>query len=1112
MSDDARIMQLLEEALDSKRAPEEVCVDFPELLPEVRQRLKQCQEVDAQFEAMFPLSGLSSAGGRRSVGGSTALPEIPGYEVEAVLGHGGMGVVYKARHLKLNRTVALKMLLSGAFAGRVELARFMREAEAVASLRHANIVQVHDVGDLEGRPYFTMEFVEGGNLAEKLAGVPQPANEAAALLVTLASAVQVAHQGGLVHRDLKPANILLTTDGTPKISDFGLARRFEGGALLTGSGARVGTPSYMAPEQAIGKADTVGPPVDIYSLGAILYEMLTGRPPFKGETAAETERQLIAEEPVPPSRLNAKVPRDLETICLKCLHKDPARRYVSASALAEDLRHFQRGETITARPAGLLECGAKWVRRRPAMAVALGGSAILAMALVGVALWRISERQATKRALETDLTEVAKFEQRSSWAEASAALERAEVRLADWGLVDLRRRVDQARRDLELVAELDAIRLARAVSTGGIISVLKSDAAYEAAFHKAGLGELQDDPQVVASRIKASNIRRALLDALDDWIASTSSQRRLNWLVAVARRADPDHAVWRDHLRNSVAATNPAPLVEVMRTARVADQPISMLLMLGQRVQQNGGDAIPFLTRVQQAHPDDFWANLVLGEELKPTNPKEAVRYFQAAVAIRPGAAVAYNDLGGALWHCDRPDEALAQYRRAAQIDPSGAPAQNNICLVLWFTGRHAEAIEQFRQAIPLNPKEARMHAMFGDSLEAVGRHDEAIEQDQQALSLDPKFLSTQIALRHLLIPRGRAEEAHLTWKKALDTNPPEHEWWNGYAEFCLFLGHEQEYRGVCHALLDRFGKSTDPHVAERTGRACLLLPVKGDELQKACALIDRAVTVDKSKVEPWAPPYFLFAKGLAEYRQGRMESAISIMQGEASCVLGPAPRLVTAMAQQRLGQNQEARKTLAAAILAFNWSSANADGQDAWIYHVLRREAEGMILPDIPAFLEGEYQPQDDIERLALLEICQFKDLRVARAHLYADVLISAPALAGEFHVPLRYSAACAAAAAGCGMGKDAAKLNELERARCRGRALEWLRADLNGWSKKLEADSKTVRPLKNALSPWRSEPDLSGIRDKDGLDKLSPAERAEWQRLWSDFDTLLARVQKLN
>ncbi|HJZ53605.1 MAG TPA: serine/threonine-protein kinase, partial [Gemmataceae bacterium] len=345
MTDDPRVQQLLDELFDSPATPEEVCGSSPELLPVVRKRWQRLRRLQAGLNAMFPPPGDPPP---RPPAGAD-LPRIPGYEVEAVIGRGGMGIVFRARHLRLNRPVALKTMLAGAYASPRERKRFQREAEAVAGQRHPNVVQIYDIGDVDGRPYFTMELVDGGSLFQKLAGTPQPVHQAAQLAATLAGAVQAGHAAGIVHRDLKPANVLLTADGTPKISDFGLARRLGDGAGVTQTGVAVGTPSYMAPEQARGRSSGVGPAVDVYALGAILYELLTGRPPFRAEAEAETLQQVISENPVPPSRLNATVPRDLETICLKCLNKAPPKRYPSCQDLADDLRRWLEGEPIRGR-------------------------------------------------------------------------------------------------------------------------------------------------------------------------------------------------------------------------------------------------------------------------------------------------------------------------------------------------------------------------------------------------------------------------------------------------------------------------------------------------------------------------------------------------------------------------------------------------------------------------------------------------------------------------------------------------------------------------------------------------------------------------------------------
>jgi hypothetical protein len=331
-----------------------------------------------------PPSAAADAVTLASTTGSPALERVavPGYEILGELGRGGMGVVYKARHLGLNRLVALKMILAGGHAGPDELARFRAEAEAVARLNHPNIVQIHDVGESGGLPYFSLEFVEGGSLDRKLAGTPLPSDEAAQLAERLARAMAAAHAAGLVHRDLKPANVLLGADGTPKVTDFGLAKKLDT-AGQTASGAIMGTPSYMAPEQASGKSREIGPACDVYALGAILYECLTGRPPFKAATPLDTIMQVVSAEPVSPRQLNVRVPVDLETICLKCLQKEAARRYAGAAAMADELSRFRDGLPIQARPVGSLERAAKWVKRRPTAAAT---AALLALLVLGAAV------------------------------------------------------------------------------------------------------------------------------------------------------------------------------------------------------------------------------------------------------------------------------------------------------------------------------------------------------------------------------------------------------------------------------------------------------------------------------------------------------------------------------------------------------------------------------------------------------------------------------------------------------------------------------------------------------------------------------------------------------
>jgi serine/threonine-protein kinase len=783
---------------------------------------------------------------------------------------------------------------------------------------------------------------------------------------------------------------------------------------------------------------------------------------------------------------------------------------------------------VTARPAGSLERTGKWIRRHPTRSAVLAASFLMALMVLAVAVWLVVREAKFRQVVEADLNDIVRLQDSARWTEARAAVALAVARLGDDGPSDLRQRLAQARCDLALVMRLDAIRLSRA--TGGELIFYKgqADRDYQAAFGEAGLGGEGLPSVSVAERVKTSSVRSALIAALDDWAVCASDKGRRNWVLDVARQADPDPDGWRDRIRNPATWDNRTALDDLARTVP-AGQSVSLLLALGERLKALRGDAPTFLRRVQKEHPADFWANLVLGNVLLPEAHGEASGYYRAALASRPGAAVGYCAVGDTLRLEGALAEASEYYQKALQVDRYYARAYSNLGLTLLAEDRLEAAIDRYRHAVQLDPNYAWAHQNLGNALRRKGQLDEAYEQCRLARELQPRNQELRASLASVMMMQGRGREVQSDWRQFLDNNPTKLEHCAGYAELCLFLGQREEYHRARCTLLDRFGATTNQYEAEPIGRACLLLPGTDNEMRQAVALVDRAVAARRTTPD-WIYHYFQFAKGLAEYRLGQLARANSLMQ-EAPDVLGPAPLLVRAMALYDQGHQEDARKALARAIIAFDWRPSQANSRDVWIIHLLRREAEQKILPQLPAFLRGEHQPRDYTERLALVGACQVENRTYAASRLYAEAFAAEPMWVEEVFTDCisraaaranrppgrveestagcRYPAACSAALAGCGIGVDAAELSKEERARLRKLAHAWLRTDLEKWTQELVSGSRVMSALaRKVLMRWLYDLDLAAVREPGALDKLPPDENKDWRALWAEVAKLLDRA----
>lgn len=1127
MSDEARIHAILADLMRSGATPDSGLSNDPELLSQVKQRWLRLRALEAEIDALFPDPEARPA---------QRLPTLANHEVLRELGRGGMGIVYEARDLRLQRNVAVKMLIAGEFAVAEQRMRFQREAEAVAALAHPNVVQIHDLGECDGRPYFTMELLTGGSLAQRIAEHSLSPKEAARLLMQLADAMATAHERCIVHRDLKPSNILFTADGLPKIVDFGLARQLAADSRLTLPDVPLGTPSYMAPEQARGDV-AIGPAADIYALGAILYESLTGVPPFRASTAAEALRRIETEDPTAPTQWDRAIPRELELITLMCLEKDPARRYPSARALAADLRRFLYDEPIEARPIGAATRARKWARRHPLRATAIVASVLALGVMLAAGLWWMAQNARIASAASSELDQAQTATQAEDWSNARLALERARAALRNGRFESLRLGLATNERLLDMVSVFERIRVERGTIVDGRYDLetneQRADAAYETAFREGGFGDVlgSGDPGIPAQRIAESPVRRALVRALDDWAScAREDENRRDRLLEVGKRADPDASGWRERARDAEKWEDREVLEELTSQPRFEGASIPLLLGIADRLERAGGDPVPFLRAIQQQFPADYCVNASLGLAVADRDLTGAVRYFQAAVALRPSSAVAHMNLGVAFGKNEQAVEAESELRLAITLDPTLAVAYTNLGNVLVNSGRREEAIEAYQESIRRNDRQEVVYANLGKTLLEVGRQDEALTLLRSAVERRSKSALLSSTLGLALRATKDLDGARAALERAVELNPLDA---SAHGALARVLVERKELEGaLSHARtavqlrpLDPEARSVLAVCLEATGRfdeaiaelreAVRLAPMKGIQHSRLARLLAmrgwnvEAIDALKKAVElgPVSSTLYVnLAKALANV--GRDSEAASAI--ESALALEP-DRMDTLAAfgviALRLGRLEEARLSLERCL---ELTPANDVDRDLIESSLARCRALIALEPRLEAFLTTAERASDAKESLLLSELCRLRGRYVAAVRFARDAFAADVTSAKDPTLGYRFDAACAAALAGSGNARDGAVVEESERRDHRRQAREWLLADIQSWNQILDDYGPKARArIINTLERWRTSPQLAILRDRDRVDLLDETERSECRALWREVDLLRARAE---
>jgi serine/threonine-protein kinase len=643
----------------------------------------------------------------------------------------------------------------------------------------------------------------------------------------------------------------------------------------------------------------------------------------------------------------------------------------------------------------------------------------------------------------------------------------------------------------------------------------RADADYEANFRNCMHVAIGSDTKAAAATVKASPVRPALLAALDDWACTTSDAGRRQWILDVARQSDPESEGWSARIRDSSKWDDPQMALDLAGAVPTRDVPVSTLLIIAERLRQANRAPQTFLRGVQKDHPADFYANLALGDATIVSDSREAEACYRVALAARPEAIVGYCALADSLREEHRFDEAISCYEEALRRQPNYVRAKCGLAAAYLGDQRPNEALATGYESLKLDPDYAWTHYYLAGALYSLGRVDQAIQHYAIVYKDSPEARGVSDAYRAALIQAGKMKDVReIFWDKALQDPDARYEQLKGYPEFCLFTGNVADYRASRATMLDRFGSTTSAQVMQQIACTCLLLPAPQEEapvLERACDLADRALAGKKPTSGDFA--CYVFVKALADYRSGDFDSAIKEASGDGSSIMGPCPRLIVAMASKAQGRNADAEHTLAEASVKFDWRMGSADLPEFWVYHILLREAQSRIVPDLSSLIDGSRKPIDNDQRAILMAACQSSHSNRLCAQTFIDAVTIEPHFIESRRPNPRFVAACASyVLALCDENSDQRHAIESNPDALRELACQSLSRALHAQVHQPPMSVPGRNWLSREFASWQRDPGLADLRDSAQWESRTPEFRNECDSLWRllDHDILVLQGVK--